>query len=86
MRGSIPVLLVIAVSGCAAQDQRLRKPADRTLAHNVCTQPGAAEQAQAALAGPSRFVDLISSNETLAFGTTRIIWVHPPDELVNRCR
>ena len=86
MRGSIPVLLVIAVSGCAVQDQRLRKPADRTLAHNVCTQPGAAEQVEAALAGPSRFVDLISSNETLAFGPTRIIWVHPPDELVNRCR
>ncbi len=28
----------------------------------------------------------ISSVETLAFGPTRIIWVHPPDELLNRCR
>ncbi len=86
MRGSIPILLVIALSGCAAQRQGRSKPADRTLAHNVCPQPGAAEQAQAALAGRSRFVDLISSDETLAFGPTRIIWVHPSDELLNRCR
>jgi hypothetical protein len=87
MRGSIPALLVIALSGCAAdRGQGLRKPADRTLAHNVCPQPGAAEQAQAGLARRARFLDLISSNETLAFGPTRIIWLHPPDELLNRCR
>ena len=86
MRGSIPVLLVIVLSGCAAQDQGLRKPADRTLASNVCPQPGGPEQAQAALEGPARFSDLISSNETQAYGPTHIIWVHPPDELLKRCR
>ncbi len=87
MRGSIPALLVIALSGCAAaQGQGLRKPADRTLAHNLCPQPGTAEQAQAALARGTRFVDLISSNETLAFGPTRIIWLHPPDDSLDRCR
>jgi hypothetical protein len=80
------VLLVIAVAGCAAQDQGLRKPADRTLAQTVCPQPGGAEQAKAAFAGPTRLADLISSDETLAFGPTRIIWVHPPDEVLNRCR
>jgi hypothetical protein len=87
MRGFIPVLLVILLSGCAAQDQGLRRPADRTLANNVCPQPGGPEQAQAALDGPSRrFSDLISSNETEAYGPTTIVWVHPPDELLNRCR
>jgi hypothetical protein len=76
---------VIALSGCAAQDQTLRKPADRTLAaHYACPPPGAAERNQAALDG-SRYVDLISSNETQAFGPTRIIWVHPPDEVLNAC-
>jgi hypothetical protein len=86
MRGSIPVLLVIALSGCVARDQGLRKPADRTLARNVCPQPGAAQQAQAALAGRARFAERISSDETRAFGPTRIIWVHPPDESLTRCR
>jgi hypothetical protein len=87
MRGSISALLVIALSGCAAaQVQGLRKPADRTLAHNVCPQPGAAEQAQAELGRRTRFIDLISSSETEAFGPTRIIWLHPPDEVLNRCR
>jgi hypothetical protein len=86
MKGSIPVLLVIVLSGCAAQDQGLRKAADRTLASNSCPQPGGPEQAQAALAGPPvRFSDLISSNETEAYGPTHIIWVHPPDQVLKRC-
>jgi hypothetical protein len=88
MRGSIPVLLVIVLSGCAAQDQGLRRlaPADRTMASNVCPQPGGPEQAQAALMGPPvRFSDLISANETQAYGPTRVVWVNPPDELLKRC-
>ena len=86
MRGSIPVLVVLVLSGCAAKDQALRKPADRTLASNVCPQPGGPEQAQAALAGGSvRFSDLISANETQAYGPTRIVWVNPPNELLKRC-
>ena len=77
---------MIVLSGCAAQDQGLRKPADRTLADNVCPQPGGPEQAQAALGGAVRFADLISSDETLGYGPTRIVWVHPPDEVLKRCR
>lgn len=86
MRGSIPVLLVIVLSGCAAQDQGLRKHADRTLANDVCPQPGGPEQAQAALGGPLQLADLISSDETLAYGPTRIYWVHPPDRALKPCR
>jgi hypothetical protein len=86
MRGPVPVLLVIALCGCAAQDRGLHKPADRTRAQTVCPQPGGPEQAKAAFAGLTRFSDMVSSNETLAFGPTRIIWMHPPDEVLERCR
>src|SRR5258708_12885734 len=85
MRGSIPILLVIALSGCAAQRQGRSKPADRTLAHNVCPQPGAAEQAQAALAVRSRFVALISSDETLAFGPPPTTPTPPSTASSNPC-
>lgn len=86
MRGPIPALLAIALSACAATDQVQRKPAGQALAQSTCPQPGSAEYAQAALAARSHLADLISSDELRAFGPTRIIWVHPPDGVVNRCR
>jgi hypothetical protein len=85
MKTSIPMLLAAALCGCASQKQALRTPAERALAINTCSQAGAAEQTQAALAGQAPPVD-IPSDETAAFGPTRVIWVHPPERVLNRCR
>jgi hypothetical protein len=31
-------------------------------------------------------VDPASAAETQAFGPTQVIWVHPPERVLNRCR
>jgi hypothetical protein len=86
MKTSIPMLLAAALCGCASQKQALRTPAERALAINTCPQPGAAAQTQAALAGEAPPPVDIPTDETAAFGPTRVIWVHPPERALNRCR
>ncbi|GAC1543009.1 MAG: hypothetical protein NVS2B9_10120 [Myxococcales bacterium] len=87
MRAFLPVLLSIALSGCAgaSRDPGLRKTAERAPAQTACPPPGAADHNQATIAGPSRLVDSITANETRAFGPVQIIWVHPPEEMLERC-
>jgi hypothetical protein len=87
MKASVLILFAVALCGCATQKQVLRTPAERVLAYNTCPEPGAAAQTQAVPAGPvPSLVDPASAAETQAFGPTQVIWVHPPERVLNRCR
>lgn len=88
MRGFAAASILLSLCACASTGTgQLRTPEDRTLAARTCPPPGSPEQNQATLAAwPTRFVDAVAANETLAYGPTRIIWVHPPDPVLARCR